>query len=1003
MGGKGPHGAYGIVATLMQTALQRRQRHRRNGAARRGRGGGAARRAALAIPLLLFASFLAFGGVGFVAVVSAYAHYSQGLTDPVDGLNNIAFEQPSIVYDRTGTIELARFGTLRRELLKFDDIPTEMIDATTAVEDKDFWTNPGFDIGAVVSAGLDTLAGRPRGASTITQQLVRAKLLPSDAFEGSVYDRKIREIIQSIRLTQAYPGQEGKKKIMEAYLNQNFYGNQSYGVKAASFSYFGVDLDKLTLAQYAVLAAIPQSPTKFDLMRNALRECTVVIEEGADCPADKIKLVVPADSEIVQRRNFVLDQMAKPGRMVLSGDKYSVAELEAAKDEELVLTPPANVAWKAPHFVWQIREQLGALLCGEENAETCEAVDTGGYKIITTLDWKMQQTVEKWVYASTRVTHRKDPTPVWQSLGIPKSEFGWLRNLRDSNIHNGAAGVMDYRTGQILAYTGSGGYYLEGNKKFQPQYDVFVKGFRQLGSALKPLNYLVGIDDHVLTASTMFMDVVTDLSERGGAPFFPTQADGLERGPVRLRSALQYSFNIPAIKAGIEVGLEREFNRWKEFGLNYLPGSQPVVSQAVGAVETHPIDLLGAYGAIANGGVLMPRTMILEVQDKDGVKQYPTSDDPPVGTQVASPQAAYIITDILAGNTVKSINFLWGRWQILEKTSNGDVRRPAAYKTGTTNERKDTAAFGYLAPPKDEAAPALAVGVWMGNSDNTPNTDALSLDSAAPLWSRIMTEISQNMPIAKFTDSRPGGLVTKEVDAFSGLLPGPGTVKTVDEIFIKGTEPTRRDDLHVATAIDGATGLLWQDGCTGPKETRTFLDFSQAEPGFPRWQRYTQEWAQRAARGVGVRGGPKNTRTMYFYNLSFHPFGATWGGRFKPTEVCSPLVPCPPPGGPPTPEPSIVVPCVTPEPTPTESHGGGPPTQEPGPTPTKKPPKPGTTPTSGPSGAGAATTVEGAIPLGAMLPLLVPLVAVGIGRRFSPARPPSRRHRPRRARPPGPS
>ena len=235
----------------MQTALQRRQRHRRNGAARRGRGGGAARRVAFAIPLLLFSSFLVFGGVAFIAVVSAYAHYSEGLTDPKDGLSNIAFEQPSIVYDRTGKVELARFSVLRRELVKFDAIPPEMVDATTSVEDKDFWTNPGFDIGAVVSAGLDTLSGRPRGASTITQQLVRARLLPEGAFEGSVYDRKIREIIQSIRLTQAFPGEEGKKAIMEAYLNQNFYGNQSYGVKAAAFGYFGKDLDKLTLAQFA--------------------------------------------------------------------------------------------------------------------------------------------------------------------------------------------------------------------------------------------------------------------------------------------------------------------------------------------------------------------------------------------------------------------------------------------------------------------------------------------------------------------------------------------------------------------------------------------------------------------------------------------------------------------------------------------------------------------------------------------------------------------------------
>ncbi len=983
----------------MQTALQRRQRHRRNGAARRGRGGGAARRAALAIPLLLFSSFLVFGGVGFVAVVSAYAHYSEGLTDPIEGLEGIAFEQPSIVYDRTGTIELARFGVLRRELVKFGDIPGEMIDATTAVEDQDFWTNPGFDIGAIVSAGLDTLAGRPRGASTITQQLVRARLLTEDAFEGSVYDRKIREIIQSIRLTQAFPGQPGKERIMEAYLNSNFYGNQSYGVKAASLGYFGVELDKLSLAQYAVLAAIPQSPTKFDLMRNAVRECGVVLEEGEECPAAEVTLIVhdtDDPNDIVSRRNYVLEQMKL--HSVLSAGKYTADQYETAKSEPLILTPQEAAPWKAPHFVWQIRKQLGALLCGEENAETCEAVDTGGYKVITTLDWEMQQSVEKWLLASTRVTHRKNPTPVWEDLGIPKSEYGWLRNLSGANIHNGAAGVMDYRTGEVLAYGGSGGYYLEGTKKFQPQFDVLSDGFRQLGSAIKPLNYIVGIDDRVLTASTMFMDVVTDFGSKGsGGSFLPTQADGLERGPVRLRSALQFSFNIPAIKAGIEVGLEREFNKWKEFGLSYPPGAIPVVSQSVGAIETHPIEMLGAYGAIANGGELMPRTMILEVKDKDGATQYPTSEEPPVGKRVASEQAAYIITDILAGNTVKSINPIWGQWQILEKTGDGPVRRPAAYKTGTTNDRKDTAAFGFLAAPKDESEPALVVGVWMGNSDSTPNNDALSLASAAPLWSRIMTEISQNMPIAKFSDQKPKGLVTKEVDAFSGLLPGPGTVRTVEEMFIKDTEPTRRDNLHVSVQIDGATGLLWQDGCTGPQTSRTFLDFSQAEPGFPKWQPYTQEWAQRAARGAGVRGGPKRNRTMYFYNLSFHPYGATWGGRFKPTEVCSALVPCPVE---PTPsEPSNAGPCIPPEPTPTETNGE--PTDPPDPTPTKGP-----KPTKGPGTTNATLGLPallGGIPPAATVPLLVPLLGLLVGRRFRPARPPSRRHRPRRARPPGPS
>src|SRR6478752_3266018 len=193
------------------------------------------------------------------------------------------------------------------EVVTYDQIPGEMIDATTSIEDQGFWQNAGFDPVGIISAGVDTISGRPRGASTITQQLVRARLLPDWAFEGSTYERKLREIIQSVRLTQEYPGQSGKEQIITAYLNQNFYGNNSYGVKAAAKSYFGKDLDDLSLAQYAILAAIPQSPTKFDLVKNADEICRTTVADDADCPA--FDLIVPDTKEIVIRRNHVLDLM----------------------------------------------------------------------------------------------------------------------------------------------------------------------------------------------------------------------------------------------------------------------------------------------------------------------------------------------------------------------------------------------------------------------------------------------------------------------------------------------------------------------------------------------------------------------------------------------------------------------------------------------------------------------------------------------------------------------
>ncbi|MDO8483517.1 MAG: transglycosylase domain-containing protein [Candidatus Limnocylindrales bacterium] len=917
----------------MQTSVARRQRHRRAiGRRPSGRRGTTVATVVGAILAVLLVGTILVAFVGLLVVVGAYNHYAAGLPLPAAALNSIQFEQQTIVYDRTGKIELARLGDLKRELVEFDEIPGEVLDSTTAIEDKDFWTNAGFDPFAIISAGIDTVSGRPRGASTITQQLVRQRLLPPEAFEGSTYERKIREIIQSIRLTEAFPGQEGKEQIITAYLNQNFYGNQSYGVKAAARSYFGKSLDELTLAQAAILAAIPQSPTRFDLVRNAESVCLEDVPEGAECT--KFKLVVPPETEIVLRRNHILDLMKT--RSPLTGDKHSAAQYEAAKDEPVDLQQQVSINWKAPHFVWQVRRQLGEIFC-PDSPDDCPKVDSGGYRVTTTLDWEMQKVAEKWVYVSARAPNAKDPRAVLTARKIPKAAQGWILGLRGHDLNNAAAAVMDYRTGEVLAYVGSASYTSKGNKTFQPQFDVLADGWRQPGSAIKPIDYLIGIDDKALTASTMLMDVVTDF----GNEYTPTQADKLERGPVRVRSALQFSLNIPAIKATVMTGLDRVFARTKDFGLTYPNTAIPVVSMGIGTLELHPIDLLGAFSTIADGGVRVPRRAIQSIVDADGNTVWPLSDVAQKGARVVSSGAAYIITDILAGNTDTKLNPYWGKWAIYD----GDARRPAAYKTGTTSDNRDVAAYGYLAPPANEETPALAVGVWMGNSDNSPNDGKLSLDTSAPLWSAILTEISQGLPIADFVP--PSDLETAEVDAFTGLKPGPFTTEIVEELFVPGTVPTQEETSRVALRIDEASGLLWQEGCAGPEVTRGFFDLSEVEASHESWQKANAEWGARAARGAGVRGGPEGTRTSYFYNNSFAPFGRSWGAPFAPTAlcpivavICDPFIP-PDPNNPFPPNPQD--PFASPEPAciplPTESPAVEP-TPEPRPTREPKPTKP---------------------------------------------------------------
>ena len=196
------------------------------------------------------------------------------------------------------------------------------------------------------------------------------------------------------------------------------------------------------------------------------------------------------------------------------------------------------------------------------------------------------------------------------------------------------------------------------------------------------------------------------------------------------------------------------------------------MSESIGTLDTHPIDMISAYGAIADGGVLMPRHTIVEVTDENGKVVWPLNSAKASGERVASRQAAYIMTDILAGNTIRSVNPFWGKWRITDGVTGSKVR-PAAYKTGTTSDNKDVHAYGYLAPPSNKNLPALVAGVWMGNSDNSPNDGKLSLDTSAPLWSAILSDVSKGMPIEGFERTRPKGLETATVDAFTGMRPGP--------------------------------------------------------------------------------------------------------------------------------------------------------------------------------------------------------------------------------------
>ena len=405
-------------------------------------------------------------GIAAVGTAAAVGALSEGLPDPTN-LGALTFAQPTLVYDRTGTVQLGRFQREQRRVVTFDEVPKLVLDATTTAEDRTFWDNGGFDPAAIMAAVAgNAKSGGERGASTITQQLVRARLLPEDVIAPGAdrYLRKAKELIQASRLTAAYPGEEGKQKIVTAYLNEIFYGHDAYGIAAAARIYFGVsDLSKLTIAQAALLAGLPKSPSTLDPYRYATAD-----DEG--------RLVVPSGAPPVVRRDWILHNLSTS-----RWTHITAAQLNAALAEPVILAGDQPLSYKAPHFTWQVRRQLQTIL-GKD-----VSIETGGYTVITTLDWRAEQLAEKWLAAAAIAPNLK-PNPgakLLKNLKIGSADRSWINALRGKDLHNGSLVTIDYRTGDVLAYAGSAGYYREdlASREFEPKYDVAGDGARHPGSA----------------------------------------------------------------------------------------------------------------------------------------------------------------------------------------------------------------------------------------------------------------------------------------------------------------------------------------------------------------------------------------------------------------------------------------------------------------------------------------------------------------------------------------
>jgi membrane peptidoglycan carboxypeptidase len=707
-------------------------------------------------------------GVG--SVVSAYAYYAQELPDP--GAITIVEEnfETTKIYDRTGQYLLYEVidplgGD--RTWVELSDIPLTLQQATVAIEDKTFYQNPGYDMEGIARAVWNNFTGGSvQGGSSITQQLVKNVLIDPSERTTLTVDRKMKELILAIRISNEY----SKEQILEWYLNTNPYGNLAYGVEAASQVYFGKPVNELTLAEAAMLAAIPQSP--------ALN------------PIDNYLLAK-------ERQKIVLTRMVEQGYI-------SQEQADMAYAAELEIRPPEQrYDLLAPHFSIAARKQLEDILGPG-------MVYRGGLTVYTTLDYPLYLQVECAARSHVARLSGQSPStviPAEDGSRCDSADFLPMISLEsqgiDHHVSNAAIVIIDPNTGEVLAMMGSLDYY---NQMISGNFNVAFAE-RQPGSAIKPFTYLTAFEQGY-TPATMTLDVRMAFDLGGNQPYVPENLDRSFHGPQSIRSALANSYNVPAVQVLEWVGIDNLIHTAHVMGINSLDKGveQYGLSLTLGGGEVTLYDMTYAYSVFANMGEMRGRptpedrrrpgfrtldpTFILRVEDRNGNSLWEYGKGNTFSTNVVvDPSLAYLINDILSDEEARRPSAGPNSALLLD--------RSAAVKTGTTNDFRDNWTIGYT--------PQLVSGVWLGNTDNSPMIELPALVGAAPIWHAVMEYASRNMPVETWL--RPDNIVEMTVCQTSGLLPTP-YCPVGQEIFLRGTEPTTYDNIYQPFLINKETGLL---------------------------------------------------------------------------------------------------------------------------------------------------------------------------------------------------
>lgn len=572
------------------------------------------------------------------------------------------------IYDRTGEILLYDFSPdVKREIVPLDKISDYAKKATVAIEDKNFYRHNGFELSSflrAVAVNLTTLSFS-QGGSTITQQVVKNSILTKD----KTPTRKLKELILALKLERVLT----KEEILSLYLNEIPYGGTLYGIEEASESFFGKSASDLTIAEAAYLASLPKAPTYYS-------------PYGAHV------------SELEARKNIVLKEMLK--QELITEDEY-----DKAVAEKVTFSQKENArSIKAPHFVFFVIDQL-VKKYGEN------AVENGGYKVTTTLDYEIEQDAE----------------------ALAK-RYGEI-NQKSFNANNNAMVAIDPKTGEILAMTGSRDYF---DQEIGGNFNASL-GHRQPGSTFKPFVYSVLLNKG-FTDKTVLYDVPTQFNPNCAPDnyvtddkcYSPGNYDDKFRGPLTMRSALAQSINIPAVKALYLAGVDDSIKLAQSLGIESLREKNTYgLSLVLGGGAVSLLDMTAAYSVFANDGVRNPYTAILSVEDSKG---NVIDKHSPFPQRVLPEQTVRVMNSILSDNVARTPGY--GPNSPLYISNN------VAVKTGTSNDYRDAWILGY--------SPNLVIGAWVGNNDNSPMEKKVAGLIVSPLWRALMDKALPKFPDESF-------------------------------------------------------------------------------------------------------------------------------------------------------------------------------------------------------------------------------------------------------------